>query len=73
MTTNLNAESLRPVDAMNALIARHGVARIMLAVPAALLQRHFDRTTLSGGLSAHMLRDIGLTPQTDRSSQRERR
>ena len=65
MTAHPTAETLRPfdtpVDALDALIARHGPLRIILALPAALLMRRRERLIPGYALSAHLQRDIGLT------------
>lgn len=66
MTTQTSAEPLRPVDALTALLADHGLIRILLALPAALLQRRRERLTLNHGLSAHLMRDIGLVQERSR-------
>jgi len=66
MTTHTTAEPLRPVDALTVLIADHGLIRILLALPGALLQRRRERLTLNHGLSSHLMRDIGLMPERSR-------
>ena len=65
MTSDLIAEPLRPAEALNALIARHGSLRVILALPVALLMRRRDRLILGHELSPHLQRDVGLPP--DRS------
>ena len=60
MTAHLFAETLRPVEAIDALIARQGVMRILLALPLAMLKRRRDRAVLTHHLSPHLRRDIGL-------------
>ncbi len=67
MTTNLIAENLRPVEALSVLIARHGLVRIVLAIPAALLKRHNERPLAVHDLSAYLQKDIGLIRDSDRS------
>jgi hypothetical protein len=66
MNTQSSAEPLRPVEALNALIAHHGLGRVMLALPAALVQRRRDRLTLNHALSPHLMRDIGMPPDRSR-------
>ena len=60
MTAHLSAETLRPVEAIDALIARHGMMRILLALPLAMLKRRRERVMLTQDLSPHLRRDIGL-------------
>ena len=60
MTAHLIAETLRPVEAIDALIARHGVMRILLALPLAMLRRRRAPMMLTHHLSPHLRRDIGL-------------
>lgn len=62
MTSDLIAEPLRPVEALDALIARHGPLRVILALPAALLMRRRERLILGHELSPHLQRDIGIPP-----------
>jgi hypothetical protein len=62
MTSDLIAEPLRPVEALNALIARHGPLRVILALPAALLLRRRERPAMWHDLSPHLQRDIGIPP-----------
>ena len=65
MTSDLIADPLRPVEALKALIARHGLLRVILALPAALWMRRRERLIHSHELSPHLQRDIGIPP--DRS------
>jgi hypothetical protein len=60
MTAQMIAETLRPVEALDALMARHGVMRVLLAMPVAALKRRRNRVVLSHELSPHLLRDVGL-------------
>ena len=60
MTAQVIAETLRPVDALAALIARHGVMRVLLAMPVAALKRRRTRVVRNHELSPHLLRDMGL-------------
>lgn len=60
MTAQVFAESLRPTEALDALVARHGFWRVILSLPAVALKRRRDRVTLRHELSPHLLRDIGL-------------
>ena len=62
MTSDLIAEPLRPVEALDALIARHGLLRVILALPAALLLRRRERLILGHELSPHLQSDIGIPP-----------
>lgn len=66
MTTHTTAEPLRPVDALTALIAHHGLIQILMAFPAAVLLRRRERLILNHGLSSHLMRDIGLIPDRSR-------
>ena len=66
MTTQTTTEPLRPVDALTALIAHHGLIRILLALPAALLRRRRDALVLGNALPPHLQRDIGLDPDRSR-------
>ena len=66
MTTHIPAEPLRPVDALDALIAHHGLMRIILALPAALLKQRRDRVTMGYALSPYLQRDIGIPPDPGR-------
>lgn len=60
MTAHRFAETLRPVEAIDAPIARHGVMRILLALPLAVLKQRRERAVLTHHLSPHLRRDIGL-------------
>ena len=66
MTAQLIAETLRPVEALDALIARHGMLRILLAFPMAALRRRRERLPAAYDLSPHLMRDIGLGGDTRR-------
>ncbi len=59
MTTQIVTDALRPVEAMAALIARHGLVRVLVALAVAALQRRAGART-TWHLSAHLMRDIGL-------------
>ena len=67
MTAQMFAEPLRPVDALDALIARHGVMRVLLAMPVAALKRRRNLPVLTHDLSPHLMRDIGLKTDAGRS------
>lgn len=60
MNAPLFAESLRPLDAMEALVARHGFWKLLVALPVAALRLRRDRVTRAHDLSPHLMRDIGL-------------
>jgi hypothetical protein len=62
MTLHFLVETLHPVDALDALVARHGAWRVALALPRALLQRRRAQVLRDRHISAHILRDIGLPP-----------
>lgn len=61
MTTNLIAETLHPIETLDALIARHGFLQVLMALPAALLKQRRPQSLHDPKLSGHMRRDIGLT------------
>ena len=61
MTAHVFSENLEPVEALDALIARHGVVRVMLALPRALIQRRRTAILLVRPVSYHIARDIGLS------------
>jgi hypothetical protein len=58
MSVQILNESLRPSEAMAALVARHGAARMVLAMLVALVRP--TRRLSAQGLSDHLRRDIGL-------------
>lgn len=60
MNAPFTAEALRPLDAMQALVARHGFWKLFFALPVAAMTSRRDRVTLDHELSPHVLRDIGL-------------
>jgi uncharacterized protein YjiS (DUF1127 family) len=60
MNAPLFAETLRPLEAMQALVARHGFWKLLVALPVAALKQRRDRAILAEELSPHLLRDIGL-------------
>lgn len=60
MTAQALAENLRPAEVLDALIARHGVLRVVLALPTALLKGR-GTTRLAQPISPHLARDIGLS------------
>ncbi len=60
MNVNSFAENLRPAEVLAALIDRHGVFRVILALPSALVTRRKAGFLVDNGLSHHMRRDIGL-------------
>jgi hypothetical protein len=60
MTAQVFATEQRPAEALEALVARHGVLRVILAIPAVLVG--WGRVTRLGHeISPHLARDIGLT------------
>lgn len=59
MTSHLITETLRPVETLDALIARHGSVRVILAMLSALTKRK-ARKSNGFHLSDHLRRDIGL-------------
>ena len=59
MTSHLITETQRPVETLDALIARHGSARVILAMLSALTKRK-ARKAARYPLSDHLRRDIGL-------------
>ena len=67
MTAQVFAETLRPVEAMDALVARHGLMRVLIAVPVVLMKRRRAQVVVPGGMSSHMMRDIGLGSAAARS------
>ena len=60
MKDQVFAETLRPVDVLVALMARHGVVRVMLALPFAAWKRRGVRPVSLYTMSDHLRRDIGL-------------
>ena len=66
MTALIPADPLRPVDALHALIARHGLLRIILALPSALIRQRRTRPVLGHTLSPHLQRDIGMAADRSR-------
>ncbi|MBC7737305.1 MAG: DUF1127 domain-containing protein [Candidatus Saccharibacteria bacterium] len=67
MTVQIFAENLRPAEALESLMARHGVMRVLVAVPAVLWRRR-RATRLSQPISPHLARDIGLVPEPPRKT-----
>ena len=59
MTVEIFAENLRPAEALEALMARHGVLRVLLVLPGVLWKRG-RVTRLHQPIPSHMARDIGL-------------
>ena len=72
MNAQVFAETLRPVEALDALMARHGVVRVLLALTVAAWKRRAVREIRPGELSAHLRRDIGLDAPARRGKSRER-
>ncbi len=66
MTSQTTAVSLRPADALQALIAHHGPLRVILALPVALVQQRRDRPIAAYALSPYLQRDIGMPPDRSR-------
>jgi hypothetical protein len=62
MTAQPFTENLAPVEAMSALMARHGVLRVLIALPVAVLTRRRKDLLLPQDLSPHLMRDIGMGP-----------
>lgn len=60
MTAHAFAETLRPAEALDALVARHGFWRIILTLPFVAIKRRRERITLAHHLPPHLMRDIGL-------------
>ena len=60
MTADLSAETMRPVDALDVLIARHGRLRIVMAVSVAALKLRRERVGFAHSLSPHLQRDMGI-------------
>ena len=59
MAAHVFAENLGPAEVLDALVARHGIARVLMALPSAMMKRR--AVALRGDhMSDHMLRDIGL-------------
>ena len=50
----------RAYDAVDQLIDRHGLGRVVLAVMTALVQKRRDEVNYVDQLSDHLRRDIGL-------------
>ena len=59
MTAQVLANEQHPTEALSALMARHGVFRVMLAIPAVLVGGG-RVARLSPPISQHLARDIGL-------------
>ena len=59
MTVEIFAENLRPAEALEALMARHGVLRVLVVLPGVLWHRR-RVTRLHQPISPHLARDIGL-------------
>ena len=59
MTTEIFAENLRPAKALEALVARHGVLAVLLALVPVMI-RHKRPARLGPLMSPHLARDIGL-------------
>lgn len=67
MKDHVIAENLRPVDVLDALMARHGVVRVMLALPFAAWRWRAKRPVNLHALSGHLRRDIGLDSDVPRA------
>lgn len=60
MNAPLYAETLRPLEALEALVARHGFWKLLFALPVAAMRLRRERVTRAHDLSPHLMRDIGL-------------
>ena len=60
MSVEISLETQVPRDVLEQLIARHGLFRVMLALPGVLLQRRAGVTLLIPPIPDHLARDIGL-------------
>lgn len=67
MTLDGYAETLRPSEALSALVARHGFWRIVLTLPFVALKARRERITLAHELPPHLMRDIGLGAERGKS------
>ena len=61
MTAQIFADDLAPVEALDALISRHGILRVLLALPRVLMHRKRTAMLLTGPVTYHIARDIGLS------------
>jgi hypothetical protein len=61
MTAHGFADQLAPVQALEDLMARHGVLRVLMALPRALVQQRRATLLLERPVSYHIARDIGLS------------
>lgn len=66
MTTDLFLQTSAPVAALDVLIARHGLVRVLLALPAAWVRQRRDVLLLQRPVSYHIARDIGLSYEPPR-------
>ena len=79
MTTHpLSSDHPPPKDLIADLIARHGVMSVLWALGRALIPGQQARSgatalTLPHPMSAHLARDIGIGPQTQRRDYRDLR
>lgn len=61
MTAQVLFENQGPAAALDHLIARHGLPRVLLALTGAMFQRRRTTLLLQRPVSYHIARDIGLS------------
>lgn len=60
MSAEVYSENPGPVEVLDLLIARHGLFRVIMALPAVLLKRRNGTIWLVPPIPEHLARDIGL-------------
>ena len=60
MSVEISFETQAPGEVLHLLIARHGLVRVIFALPAVLLKRRNGTTLLIPPIPDHLARDIGL-------------